>query len=140
VFANQIEGERNHVNSGKAGLHAPGNCHCLYQLDFEGKSVQQEDSYVAAFIRQLTALGRQTPFNYKALQQFKTMGQAELADWLKIECREFSQVAVQNTPEDAAATVYRKRMELAAAYHRSVVAERAKSFLEFLVYLFSAVH
>ncbi|MFZ9862058.1 MAG: hypothetical protein ACO3GX_13375 [Gemmataceae bacterium] len=39
----------------------------------------------------------------------------------------------QNTPEDAAATVYRKRMELAAAYHRSVVAERAKSFLEFLV-------
>jgi hypothetical protein len=56
-----------------------------------------------------------------------------LVEWIKIECREFSQVAVQNTPEDAAATVYRKRMELAAAYHRSGAAERAKSFLEFLV-------
>ncbi|MFZ9862059.1 MAG: hypothetical protein ACO3GX_13380 [Gemmataceae bacterium] len=52
----------------------PDDCHCLYQLDFEGKSVQQEDTYGAAFIRQLTALGRQTPFNYKALQQVKTMG------------------------------------------------------------------
>ena len=102
--------------------------------------MEKEQTYGASFIRHLTALARQTPFNYKDLQQVKEMTQAELADWLKVECGEFSQVVLHNSPEAAAAVVHKKRTEMAEASAGWSAAQGAASFLEFLVYLFSAAH
>lgn len=101
--------------------------------------MQQEETYGTKFIKHLTALGKQTPFHYKVLQQVKAMSQAELADWLKVECREFSRGVLENSPEGAADVVHGKRMEMAAAIAGSSAAQGAASFLELFVYLFAAI-
>ena len=102
--------------------------------------MQQEETYGAAFLKHLTALGRQTPFTYSDLQQVKAMTQTELAHWLRLECREFSRVVLENTPEGAAAVVHKKRTEMAAAPGGWLAAQSAASFLELLGYMFSAGH
>lgn len=102
--------------------------------------MEQEETYGEAFLRHLTAIGRQTPFTYKDLQQVKTMTQADLANWLRVECREFSRVILENSPEGAAADVHKKSTEMAAASGGWSAGQGAASFLELLTCLFSAAH
>lgn len=109
-----------------------------HQMDLEDKSVQQEETYGAIFVKHLTALGKSTPFNYKDLQQVKAMTQADLADWLRVECREFSQVILESTPDAAAAAVHKKRTEMAAANEGPSTAQSAELLLELIANLFTA--
>ena len=102
--------------------------------------MQQEETYGAEFVRHLTALGRQTPYNYKDLQQVKAMTQTDLSAWLRAESGEFSRTVLAHTPEDAAIMVHKKRMEMAAALAGSSSVHGVASFLELCVYLFSAAH
>ncbi len=102
--------------------------------------MQQDQTYGALFVKHLTALGRQTPFNYKDLQQIKAMTQADLADRLKEECRQFSQIVLCNTPEDAAELVHKRRTEAALASAGFPVAQGAASLIEVLVHLFAIAH
>jgi alkylhydroperoxidase family enzyme len=99
--------------------------------------MDREPTYGATFVRHLAKLGRQTPYRYEDLQLVKAMSQAELADWIKTECPEFSQVVRDNPADVAAAIVHKRRAEMT---ERSVaVAECTVTFLERMAYLFSAV-
>lgn len=98
--------------------------------------MHQEHTYGALFIRHLTKLGSHVPYNYNDLQQVKAMSQAELADWIRVECPEFSQAIRYNPPEVAAEMVHKRRAELAASSPAACAAECALSFLELVAHLF----
>lgn len=99
--------------------------------------MDKESTYGATFVRHLAKLGRQTPYRYEDLQQVKAMSQAELADWIKEECREFSEVIRDNPADVAAEMVHKKRSEMAASSPSACAAECALPFLELLAHLFS---
>jgi len=100
--------------------------------------VQLPIAYGEEFVRHLTALSRQTPFNYKDLQQIKAMNREDLAERLKSECPQISDFVLLNSAREVAERVHQKRMELAAASTRSSSVQGAASLLEFVVQLFSA--
>lgn len=97
----------------------------------------REQTYGASFVRHLTTLGRRTPSLDADLRRVKAMSQAELADWIGGECREFSQVVRDHPADVAAEMVHRKRSELASGSTVATAAECAVSFLELLAGLFS---
>ncbi len=99
--------------------------------------MDREPTYGATFVRHLAKLGRHTPYRYEDLQQVKAMSQTELADWIKRECREFSEVIRDNPAEVAAEMVHKRRAELATSSPAACAAECAVSFLELLAHLFS---
>jgi hypothetical protein len=99
--------------------------------------MDREPTYGATFVRHLAKLGRQTPYRYEDLQLVKAMSQAELADWIGVECPEFSQVVRDNPADVAAEMVHKKRVELAASAPVACAAECALSFLELLALLFA---
>lgn len=70
--------------------------------------MDREPTYGATFVRHLAKIGRQTPYRYNDLQQVKAMSHAELADWIKRECREFSEVIRDNPADVAAEMVHEK--------------------------------
>jgi hypothetical protein len=96
--------------------------------------MDREPTYGATFVRHLAKLGRQTPYRYEDIQVVKAMSQAELADWIKTECPEFSQVVRDNPAEVAAAIVHEKRS--AMTERTGAMAEIAVSFLELLQVVF----
>ena len=96
--------------------------------------MDREPTYGATFVRHLAKLGRQTPYRYEDLQLVKAMSQAELADWIKTECPEFSQVVRDNPADVAAAIVHEKRS--AMTERTGAMAEIAVSFLELLQVVF----
>jgi len=96
--------------------------------------MDREPTYGATFVRHLAKLGRQTPYRYEDLQLVKAMSQAELADWIKTECPEFSRVVRDNPAEVAAAIVHEKRS--AMTEQTAAMAEIAVSFLELLQVVF----
>ena len=96
--------------------------------------MDREPTYGATFVRHLATLGRQTPYRYEDLQVVKAMSQAELADWIKTECPEFSHVVRDNPAEVAAAIVHEKRS--AMTERTGAMAEIAVSFLELLHVVF----
>lgn len=96
--------------------------------------MDREPTYGATFVRHLATLGRQTPYRYKDLQVVKAMSQAELADWIKTECPEFSQVVRDNPAEFAAAIVHEKRSALTE--RTGAMAEIAVSFFQLLQAVF----
>ncbi len=96
--------------------------------------MDREPTYGATFVRHLAKLGRQTPYRYEDLQLVKAMSQAELADWIKTECLEFSQVVRDNPAEVAAAIVHAKRS--AMTERTGAVAEIAVAFFELLQVVF----
>ncbi|MEN9665118.1 MAG: hypothetical protein RLZZ326_1481 [Planctomycetota bacterium] len=98
--------------------------------------MSHELTYGTLFVRHLTKLGRHVPYNYQDLQQVKVMSQAELADWIQRECREFSEVVRDNPADVAAEMVHKKRVELAASSPVACAAECAVSFLELVAHLF----
>jgi hypothetical protein len=62
------------------------------------------------------------------------MSQAELADWIKTECPEFSQVVRDNPADVAAAIVHEKRSALTE--RTGAMAEIAVSFVQLLQAVF----
>jgi hypothetical protein len=96
--------------------------------------MDREPTYGATFVRHLAKLGRQTPYRYEDLQLVKAMSQAELADWIKAECPEFSQVVRDNPAEVAAAIVHEKRS--AMTERTGAMAEIAVSFFQLLQAVF----
>ncbi len=100
--------------------------------------MSQQITYGEEFVSHLTALSRQTPFNYKDLQQIKAMNREDLAERLKSECPEISDFVLSSTAREVAERVHQKRMELAAAASHGAGAHGAASLLEFVVQLFSA--
>lgn len=100
--------------------------------------MQEQTSYGEQFVNHLAALSRQTPFNYKDLQQIKAMHREDLAERLKSECPEISDYVLSATAREVAERVHQKRLELAAAASRGAGAQGAVSLLEFVVNLFSA--
>ena len=96
--------------------------------------MDREPTYGATFVRHLAKLGRHTPYRYEDLQLVKAMSQAELADWIKTECPEFSLVVHDNPAEVAAAMVHEKR--LAMTERTGATAEIAVSFFQLLEALF----
>jgi hypothetical protein len=96
--------------------------------------MDREPTYGVSFVKHLTKLGRQTPYRYEDLQLVKVMSQSELADWIKAECREFSQLVRDNPAEVAAAIVHEKRS--AMTQRSGAVAEVAVSFFQLLQHLF----
>ena len=96
--------------------------------------MDREPTYGATFVRHLAKLGRQTPYRYEDIQVVKAMSQAELADWIKTACPEFSQVVRDNPAEVAAAIVHEKRS--AMTERTGAMAEIAVSFLELLQVVF----
>ena len=99
--------------------------------------MSHEPTYGALFVKHLTKLGRHVPYRYNDLQQAKAMSQAELADWIKGECSEFSEAVRDNPADVAAEMVHKKRSEMAASSPATCAAECAVSFLELLAHLFS---
>ena len=99
--------------------------------------MDREPTYGATFLRHLAKLGRQTPYRYEDLQLVKAMSQTELADWIKAECPEFSEVVRDNPAEVAAAMVHKRRTHLAAGPPAACAAECAVSLLELLATLFA---
>ena len=99
--------------------------------------MDREPTYGATFVRHLAKIGRQTPYRYEDLQLVKAMSQTELADWIKGECPEFSQLVRDNPAEVAAEMVHKRRAEMAASSPAACAAECAVSFLELLAHLFS---
>ena len=99
--------------------------------------MDREPTYGATFVRHLAKLGRQTPYRYEDLQLVKAMSQTELADWIKAECREFSEVIRDNPAEVAAEMVHKRRAEMAASSPAACAAECAVSLLELLATLFA---
>ena len=81
-------------------------------LASQGVSVQINETYGAAFARNLTALGKNAPFRYKDLQRIKAMTRADLAEWYQNECNPVSRVVLENPPEVAAQIIHRMRIEL----------------------------
>ena len=67
--------------------------------------MDREPTYGATFVRHLAKIGRQTPYRYEDLQLVKAMSQTELADWIKAECPEFSEVISDNPADVAAAMI-----------------------------------
>jgi hypothetical protein len=100
--------------------------------------LQHPIPYGEEFVRHLTALSRQTPFNYKDLQQIKAMNREDLAERLKSECPQISDFVLSSTAREVAERVHQKRMELAAAASHGAGTHGAVSLLEFVVELFSA--
>ena len=98
--------------------------------------MDREPTYGAVFVKHLTKLGKHVPYNYNDLQQVKTMSQAELADWIQVECRAVSQAVPDNPADVAAEVVHKRRAELAASSPAACAAECAVSFLELLAHLF----
>jgi len=96
--------------------------------------MDREPTYGATFVRHLAKLGRHTPYRYEDLQLVKAMSQAELADWIKTECPEFSQVVRDNPADVAAAMVHEKRS--AMTERTGAMAEIAVSFFQLLQALF----
>jgi hypothetical protein len=96
--------------------------------------MDREPTYGATFVRHLAKLGRQTPYRYEDLQLVKAMSQAELADWIRVECPEFSQVVRDNPAEVAAAIVHEKRS--AMTERTGAMAEIAVSFFQLLQAVF----
>ncbi len=96
-----------------------------------------EPTYGAVFVTHLTKLGKHVPYNYQDLKQVKAMSQTELADWIKAECPEFSEVIRDNPAEVAAAMVHKRRTEMAASSPAACAAECAVSLLELLATLFA---
>lgn len=94
--------------------------------------------YGEEFLQHLTAMGRQTPFSYKDLQQIKAMSREDLAERLKSECPQIAEFVRQNSACEVAELVHLKRAEIAAAASHGSVAEGAASLLELVVELFSA--
>jgi hypothetical protein len=92
--------------------------------------MDREPTYGATFVRHLAKLGRRTPYRYEDLQLVKAMSQAELADWIRVECPEFSQVVRDNPAEVAAAIVHEKRS--AMTEQTGAMAEIAVSFFQLL--------
>lgn len=101
------------------------------------RTVQEQSSYGEQFVKHLTALSRQTPFNYKDLQQIKAMNREHLAERLKSECPQIAEFVLLNSARDVAERVHQKRMELAAGASHGAGAHVAASLLEFVVQLFS---
>ena len=99
--------------------------------------MDREPTYGATFVRHLAKLGRQTPYRYEDLQLVKAMSQTELADWIKTECPEFSQLVRDNPAEVAAEMVHKRRAEMAASSPAACAAECAVSLLELLATLFA---
>ena len=99
--------------------------------------MDREPTYGATFLRHLAKLGRQTPYRYEDLQQVKAMSQTELADWIKAECPEFSEVIRDNPADVAAEMVHERRAEMAASSPAACAAECAVSLLELLATLFA---
>ena len=98
--------------------------------------MDREPTYGATFLRHLAKLGRQTPYRYEDLQLVKAMSQTELADWIKAECREFSEVIRDNPADVAAEMVHERRAEMAASSPAACAAECAVSLLELIATLF----
>jgi len=96
--------------------------------------MDREPTYGATFGRHLARLGRHTPYRYEDLQLVKAMSQTELADWIKTECPEFSQVVRDNPADVAAAMVHEKRS--AMTERTGAMAEIAVSFFQLLQALF----
>ena len=68
--------------------------------------------YGEEFVRHLTTLNRQTPFNYKDLQQIKAMNRADLAERLKSECPQIAEFVLLNSARDVAEEFIRKGWNL----------------------------
>ena len=98
--------------------------------------MDREPTYGAVFVKHLTKLRLHVPYSYNDLQQVKAMSQAELADWIQVECPEFSQAIRYNPPEVAAEMVHKRRAEMAASSPAACAAECAVSFLKLLAHLF----
>ena len=96
-----------------------------------------EPTYGAVFVTHLTKLGKHVPYNYQDLKQVKAMSQTELADWIKAECPEFSEVIRDNPAEVAAAMVHKRRTQMAAGPPAACAAECAVSLFELLATLFA---
>jgi hypothetical protein len=101
--------------------------------------VHEPSTYGEQFLRHLTVLSRQTPFNYSDLQLIKAMDREALAERLKSECPKIAEFVMRNSAQETAELVHRKRMELAAASSSGSMAQGAASLLEFVVQLFAAV-
>ena len=100
--------------------------------------MKEQIAYGEEFLRHLTALSRQSPFNYKDLQQIKAMNREDLAERLKSECAQISEFVLLSSTREVAERVHQKRMEFAAASSRSSGVQGAASLLELMVQLFSA--
>lgn len=99
--------------------------------------MDREPTYGATFVKHLTKLRQYVPYNYNDLQLVKAMSQTELADWIKGEYPEFSQLVRDNPAEVAAEMVHERRAEMAASSPAACAAECAVSFLELLATLFA---
>ena len=102
--------------------------------------MQEEQTYGDVFVKHLTALSRQTSFRDKDLQQINAMTREDLAERLKAECQQFSQIVLSNTAEDAAALLHKRRNELASASAGSAAVDGSASRIEILVQLFAVSH
>jgi hypothetical protein len=100
--------------------------------------VKEQQTYGTAFLKHLTELSRQTPYNYTDLQQIKAMDREALAERLKSECPKVSEFVMENSAQETAELVHKRRMEIVAATSRGSAAQGAASLLEFVVQLFGA--
>ena len=100
--------------------------------------MQEPLTYGTEFLKHLTALSRQTPYNYSDLQLIKAMDRAALAERLKSECPKIAEFMLQNSAQETAELVHKRRMELAAAASQGSAAQGAASLLELVVQLFAA--
>ena len=78
--------------------------------------MKEQIAYGEEFLRHLTALSRQSPFNYKDLQQIKAMNREDLAERLKSECPQISEFVLLSSTREVAERVHQKRMEFAAVH------------------------
>lgn len=98
----------------------------------------EQSTYGEQFLKHLAAIGKQTPFLYKDLQQIKAMDREQLAERLKTECPQIAEIIMSKSATEVAEVIQKKRLEMAAAVSRGTAAQGAASLLEFVVQLFAA--
>ena len=98
----------------------------------------EQSNYGEQFLKHLAAIGKQTPFHYKDLQQIKAMDCEQLGNLLKTECPQIAEIIMSKSPAEVAEVIQKKRLERAAAVSRGSAAQGAASLLEFVVQLFAA--
>ena len=90
------------------------------------------------FLKHLAAIGRQTPFQYKDLQQIKAMDREQLAERMRTECPQIAEIIMSKSATEVAEAVHKRRMELAVAMSHVSAAKESVSLFELVVQLFGA--
>ena len=109
-----------------------------FRVFIRTETMPHQTTYGEKFLQHLTALARQTPYQYKDLQQIKTMEREDLAERLKSECPDVARLVQMKSPEEVAELVHRKRSEIGAAVSGSSTAQGVGSLLDLVVQLFAA--